>query len=143
MLTFLAELMTMCPMDASSHRLAAAIAERLTELLPAPLTAIAIGHTVAIVSGRETVGSSPAAAILDDDDGRSKAEKAHAACSAVLNGLQDDLMVHLARPWPTDDDGELGFPTFRTEAHSLRAWFGDDTEERAIVRLRPFDLDQL
>ena len=98
---------------------------------------------MAIMSGDEIVGSTPAAAIVDDNDDRSKAEKVCAAFSAVLNGLQDDLMVHWTRPWPTDEHGELGFPNVAIEEGSLRAWFGTEDEERAIVRLRPFSFDEL
>ena len=123
-------------MNASSHRLAMALAERIGEVLPAPLTIRAAGSGVSLIADGELLGGSDAPSILDDEDDGVFSERVETAARAALDGIQDCVMRYLTEEWPIDSQGTLALPDARTEAGVLHIWYGT-SEKTAAIRLRP------
>ena len=128
-------------MAASSRKLAVALATRLNAVVPKPLSVRAVGTEVHVYNGTRFEGSSPASEIVDDDDGRSLAEKADWASSAVVNGIQDVVARTLTEQWPLLPGAEMAIAHARTDGEHIYIWFGD-LEAPALV-LPPIDISEL
>jgi hypothetical protein len=127
------------PGRASSRRLAAALAERIGEVLPPPLVVRVEGpglNQVNLYADGMNQGGSAAAKIVEEDDGHTLAEAVETVVAAVLNGVQDAVAEYLALPWPTDAAGELAWPGARTDGERVHLWFGG-SEAAAVLTLRP------
>lgn len=129
-------------MRASSRKLAAALAGRLTDVLPSPYAARASGNEVEVYAGSEYVGGSPAASILEDEDGDAVGERAERAAWAVLSGIQDAVAVHGTVGWPLDADHQMALPDVRSDSRRLYLWFGS-SELDPVVALQPIELSEL
>ena len=129
-------------MRASSHKLAAALAARLADVLPPPYSIRSSGAEVEVYARSEHVGGSPAASILEDEDGEAVGERAERAAWAVLSGIQDDVAVHGTVGWPLDADHQMALPDVRSDSRRLYLWFGS-SESDAVVALRPIELSEL
>lgn len=124
---------------ASSRRLAAALAERLGEVVPPPLAVRVDGselNQINLYADGMNQGGSAAAIIVEEDDGSTLPELVNTVGYAVLNGVQDVVMEYFALPWPTDAAGELAWPGARAEGERVHLWYGS-SEAAAVLTLRP------
>lgn len=99
----------------ASHRLARALAERISEVLPAQLTARASGDDVALFADGVQVGGSASVSIVDEVDDWPLADRVCTAAGSVLSTIQDDVMEYLALEWPKGPDGVVALPESRVE----------------------------
>jgi hypothetical protein len=129
-------------MKASSRTFARALAERIGEILPPPLTIHADGRNLVVSVDGIDQGGSAASMIVEVDDGRTLAERVETAGRAVLSGIQDGVSEYLTLPWPVDADGRMAMPGVRADEERVYLWFGS-SEADAVVTLRPIGLDQL
>jgi hypothetical protein len=129
-------------MRVSSRDLGQALVERVGEVLPAAISLSLAQGGIAIYANGALLGVCEATTIVDEDDGRSLAERVHTAVLATLGSIQDFVMHHLTTPWPTDDRGELAFPGVRVEPSRVVAWYGA-SEKDAAVTIRPIALASL
>ena len=117
-------------------RFAAAMAERLSEIVP-PGFSVRVHSGVAIdILGPDGDDrhAGAEAVFLDLADGRSPLELAQAAASAILSGAQDAVMELLAVQWPLTSDGRWAAPGVATHQGRIEMWFGDETAP--VLRLR-------
>jgi hypothetical protein len=126
-------------MQASSLRFAQALADRIGEILPPPLTIRADGGNLVVSVDGVSQGGSGAAMVVEDDDDRTPAERVETATRAVLDGVQDAVSEYLTLPWPADADGRMATAGVRVDAERVHLWFGG-TESAAVVTLRPIEL---
>jgi hypothetical protein len=129
-------------MRVSSLRFALALAERIGEILPPPLTIRAEGSSVDLYADGINQGGSAAAVIVEADDDRTLRERLETAGRAVLSGVQDCVSEYLTLPWPIGVDGRMAIPDVRADEERLYLWFGG-SEAGATVTLRPMELDAL
>lgn len=129
-------------MQPSSLKFAQALAERVGEILPPPLTIRADGGNLVVSADGVSQGGSGAAMIVEDDDDRTVAERVECAARAVLDGIQDDVSEYLTLPWPADADGRMATAGVRVDEARVHLWFGS-TESAAVITLSPIDLDDL
>lgn len=125
-------------MRASSRKLAAALAARLADVLPPPYSVRSSGAEVDVYVGSEHVGGSPAASILEDEDGDAVGERAERAAWAVLSGIQDAVAVHGAVGWPLEAGHQMALPGVRSDSGRLYLWFGS-SESDPVVALRAIE----
>jgi len=130
-------------MPVSSRRFAQALAERIGEILPPPLTVRADGGDVGVYADGVCQGGSAAAMIVeDDDDDRTVAERVESAGWAVLSGIQDCVSEYLTLQWPAGADRKMALPEVRADEERVHLWFGS-SEADATVTLRPIELGDL
>jgi len=129
-------------MRASSRRFARALAERLGEVVPAPLTVSAHGSDISLYAAAVLQGGSASARLLDEEDGRSLAERMQLAVRGVLDGIQDCVMEYLREEWPADRSGRSGLAGVRIEANCVYPWYGE-SETDAVIRLRPIGFAEI
>ena len=132
-------------MVALSHRLAAAMASRLASVIPRPLTVRANGEAVNVyteAAPSKALGGSAAAAIVEDDDGRTLDEKIETAVLAILSGVQDSVAEELREPWPRVAEHGMALPNTRRQGGQVYSWFGDD-EAAATIALRPLAIAEI
>ena len=123
----------------SATRFAAAMAERLSEIVP-PGFSVRVHSAFAI----DIIGpdgddrhADATAVILDLVDRRSPLERAETAASAILSGAQDAVMERLTEQWPLTSDGRWAAPGVATRDGRIEMWFGD--EAAPVLRLRSID----
>lgn len=127
-------------MRASSPRLASALASRLDSKVPDDIVVRADGTNVIVVHGDREFGASGATQIVDDEDGRSLAERVETVVRAVLSGVQDCVVEELTEPWPTNGSGGLAFPGARVVGHEVRSWYGE--EQAPAMRLGTISFEE-
>jgi len=117
-------------MTVSSHDLAADLAGRLNEAIPASLSLRSKAGTIEVCSNGQTVGGSPALKIIDDNDGRSRSERIETATRAALSGIQDVIIENIRGPWPGQPShgAEFPKPDCRVVGDELLAWCGDEAD---------------
>jgi len=127
-------------MDASSPELAAALAGRLNEIVPAGFSVRAEGDSVNVYQDDRDLGGSPALEILADPDGRSVDEKIETAVCAVLSDVQDRIIEARQGPWPGESGRgtDLPMPGCQVTRDRLSLWFGD--ENAPIISVAPIAL---
>lgn len=128
-------------MRASSHKLAAALADRIGEILPPPLTSHARGSSVLVYANEIGVGSTMAPLILEENDDRTIAERAECVARAVLSTIQDEIAEYLTLEWPVDAWGKMAMPSARTASERLYLWYGE-SEAEAVITLRPINFEE-
>jgi hypothetical protein len=128
-------------MAALSPKLAAALAERLNAVVPKPLAVRREGTMVNVYNGLHLEGGTPASEIVDDNDGRSLAELARVASSAVVNRVQDMVAEALTEQWPLSPDGRMALAHTRTDAQLVYIWFGDVAAP--VLELDPISIAEL
>ena len=128
-------------MRASSPRLASAVALRLSRFAPTRFEIQAQGDRVEILLDGALIGTTRAAAIVEDDDDRTIEEKLATALLAVLDGVQDSISRELRKPWPYVNHNKMALPGVRIEDGTAWAWYGEN-EVVAVVALRPIDLGE-
>lgn len=109
--------------DAPSRELARFLADELRSALPEGVDITADGPDV-VVGFRGLESRNGTASILDEDDGRSFAERLETATLAVLNHIQDVAADASTVPWPGSGT-TLPLPGVEVSDGRLRAWFGD------------------
>lgn len=107
------------PAESHSRELARALARRLSAIVPPPVSVRTEGSSVVVLTDESVIGGSPAAEIADEIDDRSSVERIASAASAVLSGVQDIVMRHLATQWPLDSAGRAAMPYARIEGHQV------------------------
>lgn len=130
----------MSPMDASSRELAAALAGRLNQIVPAGFTVRSEGVSLNVYQDGRDLGGSPALEILADRDGRGVDEKIETAVRAVLSDVQDRIIDARKGPWPEGfgRGADLPVPDARVTGDRLRLWFGD--ENAPVISVAPIAL---
>lgn len=124
-------------MRASSHGLAQALATRLGPVLPEPLSLRAYGSSVDLQVGSLSLDScSDAAAIIEDEDGRTLGQRAQTALWAMMDGVQDAVMRSTGEQWPLERDGSLADPQTRPDRDCVHLWFGR-SEDDPVIRIEP------
>jgi hypothetical protein len=129
-------------MPASSHKLARAIAKCVDEVIPPRFSVGAHRGFVYIFEHGVSLGGIGTGVAIDAEDGRKFSERAAGAAVTILGGIQDDVTLSLRTPWPADAAGNMALPGARTEAGRIYLWYGA-SEEEAVIRLRPIDLDDI
>jgi hypothetical protein len=130
-------------MSVRSHNIAAALAERLSEVAPPGISLRPYGAEIQVRQDERVVGSAPALEIIDDDDGRSLPDRLETAVRAALAGIQDVIMESLHDPWPEPSKllgspgggADLPHPDSHVTGTELLAWFGDASDP--VLSLRP------
>ena len=127
-------------MDASSRELAAALADRLNQIVPDGFTVRSEGVSVNVYQDDQDLGGSPALEILADRDGRSVDEKIEAGVQAVLSDVQDRVIKARKGPWPgvSGRGTDLPMPDCRVTGDRLQLWFGD--ENAPVISVAPIEL---
>lgn len=128
-------------MAASSHKVAAALAERLNAVVPRPLIVRAEGSSVNVYNGSRLEGGTPASEIVDDDDGRSFAERLHVVSSAVVNRVQDIVAEASAQQWPVLRTGRMALPHTHTDGERVYIWFGERSDP--VLEVPPISVSDL
>ena len=123
---------------ASPERFAAAMAARLTSVVPSGFIVRSNGVSVDVYGGADDRHASAGATIISEDDGRSLAERIQTAAWAILNGAQDGVMEILREQWPIAAKGRAAEPGARVQGDELRMWFGD--ENAPTIALAPLKL---
>ena len=75
--------------DVSSRELAAALAARLSAIVPRGFSVRSDGTNLKVYLNGELVGGSAALEIIEDDDDRSVEERIEDAVGGVLSAIQD------------------------------------------------------
>jgi hypothetical protein len=122
----------MCSMRASAPHFARALAERIGEVLPPPLVIHARGGGLAVYADGKEVGGALSPAIIEDEDGRSIAEKAEAVARTALGTIQNDVSEYLTLPWPKNAAGEMVVPGARAGSGRLYLWYGTSESDAAL-----------
>jgi hypothetical protein len=125
----------------SPRRFAAAIAERLDQVIPPGLSVRAEGTSVNVYAAKTSRHASGSAETITDDDGRTLVERISTAALVILGGAQDAVMDILTEEWPLGPDGSVVYPASRVEGDNLLMWFGD--EQAPVLGLPPLDLTEL
>jgi len=129
-------------MRASSRKLAIALAERLGEVVPPPLTLGAECGGVSIYADGVLQGGSHAPNLVEVEDGRALAERVALAVEGVLDSIQDCVMEYLHEEWPADGAGKSAPPGARTEGGRAYLWYGA-SEDDPVIGLPPIEFDEL
>jgi hypothetical protein len=129
-------------MRPSSHKLAHALAARLSAVLPPPYSARAADAAVAVFAGEQLCGILGAPSFLDDADDEPAETRIESIADAVLSGVQDYVADDSTEPWPREADGEMAMPGARVDGAALHLWFGRD-ESAPAVALRPIQFSEL
>lgn len=140
----------------SAVRLAAALAERLAAVIPAPFRVQAEGGWVSGYEDDRWDCSSDVAGVLDQDlsatreDGWEPEEwpfvdRVVSISYNVLSSVQDMIAETTTEPWPRLPGGGMANPGSRADATRLYLWYGPDekSEEGAVLLLTPVDLAAL
>lgn len=144
------------PASPQAKRLAAALAERLDSVVPAPFRVRAEGGWVAVYRGTEFDGASDVAGILDQvidpthpyyepgDEDWSVAERVTTAVGGVLSSVQDAVAEATTEPWPLlpGDGRAMAPPEVRVDAVGVYLWYGRD-EGAAVISFGPIALAEL
>ena len=127
-------------MDVSSRELAADLADRLNQIVPAGFTVRSEGIRVNVYQDGRDLGGSPALVILAERDGRSVDEKIETAVLAVLSDIQDRIIEACKGPWPGGfgRGADLPMPDCRVTGDRLRLWFGE--ENAPVISVAPIAL---
>jgi hypothetical protein len=129
-------------MQASARGFAQALAVRIGEILPPPLTIRVDGCSLDVYADGISQGSSAAAVIVEEDDGRTLSEKLETTGRSVLSGIQDSVSEYLTLPWPKDARGRMATENARADAERLYLWFAG-SEAEAVITLRPVDVAEI
>lgn len=128
--------------DAPSCKLAAALADRIGEVLPSPLLIRATGPDLDLYADdrHDVVLSTPR--LVDDEDDRTFGEKVETAAASVLSSVQDVVSCCLVEQWPPDADGRMADANARVDKGRVHLWYGID-QAAAVITLRPIELASL
>jgi hypothetical protein len=128
-------------MGASSRKLAAALAQRLNDIVPAPFRLSAEDGEVHIYIADELDSWLLTAPVVEDES-RDLAERLETAAESVLSALQDSVSEHTRSPWPSTDGRTMALPGVRWDGKSIHLWFGRD-EAAAVVRMPPISITEI
>jgi hypothetical protein len=139
--------------SAAAVRLAAALAERLDAVVPAPFRVRAEGGRVSLYHGEAWDGSSDVAWVLDQevDPGAPAGERdsfawrAAAVAEHVLSSVQDGVAETTAEPWPRLPEGGMARSGARTDGERVYLWYGPEyeREDGAVVPFLPISLEDI
>ncbi|HEY9225639.1 MAG TPA: hypothetical protein VIP11_03260 [Gemmatimonadaceae bacterium] len=144
-------------MQLSARKLAAALASRLTAVVPLPVR-VFVEETpkplllpdegideiiVRVASGSELWGGQVLSDLdLEPDDDSSVPDLAAGWAATVLSGVQDSVSTILREPWPRLHSGGMALPDARADALRVHLWYGA-SEDRAALSLRPIELSEI
>jgi hypothetical protein len=128
-------------MGASSRKLAAALAQRLNDIVPAPFRLSAEDGEVHIYIADELDSWLLTAQVVEDES-RDLAERLWTAVESVLSALQDSVSEHTRLPWPSTDGRTMALPGVRWDGESIHLWFGDD-EAAPAVGIPPIGITEI
>src|SRR5689334_20787814 len=117
----------------SPRRFAAAMAQRLSQVVPSGLSVRSNGSSVDVYGRNSDRHASAAAEIIRAEDGRSLAELIDTAARAILGGAQDAVMEILAEQWPLDPSGRVVYPDARVDGGQVLMWFGQDQAPVIVI----------
>jgi hypothetical protein len=129
-------------MAALSHSFARELADRLADILPDGLSVLADGSALVLHRAGDALGGSDAATIVDETDGRGTAERYEVAGRAVLDAIQDCVVMYLRDRWPRDASGSMAMPGAHARGGRVNLWYGP-TLESAALALRPIHIGGL
>lgn len=124
--------MSSSPMGAPSRELARFVTDELRATLPQGVDIASEGPDV-VVSFRGFESRNGMASILDEDDGRSLAERLESAALALLSHVQDVAADASTVPWP-GSDATLPLPGTEVSGGRLHAWFGNRDSPDLVLR---------
>ena len=127
-------------MGASSHKLAAALAQRLNEIAPAPFRLSAEEGRVNIYVGDVLDTESFTPEIIEDET-RDLSEVLFTASWSVLSALQDVISELTRDAWPSTDGRTMALPDVRVDADAVHLWYGD--ERAPMIRLPAIRLAEI
>lgn len=131
-------------------RLAAALAERLAPVVPAPFRVEAEGGWLTLYHGTALDGSTPVGWVLDqeidpaDPDAAewSFAHRARLVTDNALSSVQDAVSETTAEQWPALPGGGMALPGTRQDGASVHLWYGPD-ERSPVLSFSPISLASL
>lgn len=124
---------------ASSPELAAALAERLNEVLPTGFAVHAVDVDLIVLYDGAEVGTAAALAIMETVEAiKHPAENLETAVRATLDSVQDSVAEVTTEPWPVRTGSPQPHPDARVTPAGVEMWFGD--EAAPVLRLRPIAL---
>jgi hypothetical protein len=138
----------------SARRLAAALATRLSAVVPAPIRVIVeepasstgdpdVHVIVRVLDGAEPwSGQGFSDSSLVADEGDSPLDVAADTAIVILSGVQDSVSRILRDPWPRLPTDAMAMPAGRADEQGLYLWFGL-TEDTAAVRLTKIELAEI
>jgi hypothetical protein len=127
-------------MGVSSRKLAAALAQRLNDIVPAPLRVTAEDGEVYIYIADE-FDSQPHIEMIIEDESRDLGKRLEIAVESVLSSLQDSVSEHTCLPWPSSDGRTMALPGVRSDAEAVHLWYGE--EGAPVVRLPAIRFDEI
>ena len=127
-------------MGASSRKLAAALAQRLNDIAPAPFRLSAEEGRVNIYRGDvlDTISFTPD---IVEDETRDLSEVLYTATWSVLSALQDIISEETHDAWPSTDGRTMALPDVRIGEEAVHLWYGE--EEAPLVRLPAIRFDEI
>jgi hypothetical protein len=128
-------------MAASSRKLSAALAQRLSDIVPAPFRLSAEDGEVHIYIADE-LDSRPFIAPVVEDESRDLGERLETAAESVLSELQDSVSEQTRLPWPSTDGRTMELPGVRWDGESIHLWFGSD-EAAPAVGMPPISITEI
>ena len=125
---------------ASSHKLAAALAQRLNNIVPAPFHLSADNGHVNIHNADvlDTICYTPD---IVEDESRDLTDLLETVTLSVLSSVQDIISEETRDAWPSTDGRTMALPDARIDAEAVHLWYGE--EESPLVRLPPIRLDEI
>lgn len=122
----------------SSHDLAAALAERLNQVLPDGFHVVTSDIDLIVFRRGTELGIAAALAVLETVDAIKNPERGlETAVRATLDAVQDLVAEATAEPWPGAGTSQPN-PDTRVHGGALTLWFGP--EEDPVLRLEPVAL---
>jgi hypothetical protein len=128
-------------MGVSSRKLAAALVQRLNDIVPAPFRMSAEDGEVRVYMA-DKLDSWLLIAQVVEDESRDLSERLWNAAESVLSGLQDSISEHTRDPWPSTDGRTMALPGVRWDGERLHLWFGDD-EAAPAVGIPPINITEI
>lgn len=121
------------PVLSRSEKLAAALAERLSRVVPQTFSVRADGGAINLYYGGALLCSSRAPEFVDEEDSDSTwGERVEPAALAALGDLQDCLAEQLTEPWPPSRGDGMALPGTRSDGIHLHLWYGGDEKVPTI-----------
>ena len=126
-------------MGVSSHKLAAALAQRLNDIVPAPFRLSAEDDGVHVYIADRW--DSTLTTMLVDNETYDLEKRLWTAVESVLSSVQDSVSEHTRLPWPSSDGRTMALPGVRSHAEAVHLWYGE--EGAPVVHLPAIRFDEI
>jgi len=142
------------PGHISARLLAAALATRLSAVVPLPIRVVVedLGSAradpdheviVRVLDGAEPwSGQGISDSRLEPDEDDQLLDLAGSAAVTILDGVQDSVSRILREPWPRLPSGAMAMPAARADEQHLYLWYGS-SEDNAVVTLKPIAIKEI